>query len=101
MMTSSGIQRNATTSTVQIPSPMRVPRVCTSEGLERAKPLRDQEIRGHDDNRDGGEGGRERHVSVDTDLLLDDVADEVVLPSTHQRRRDEVAEREREGEDGT
>ena len=50
---------------------------------------------GHD-----GQGGREREVVREADVVVDDVADEIgARPATDQQRRDEVAEGERERED--
>ena len=70
-----------------------------SQRLEGAQPARDDEIDGHDEDGDGGEGGGERDVGVDADVTLDHVADELVLAAADQERRDEITEGEGERED--
>ena len=90
--------RKRTTSAVQTPSPMRSPG-SPSERLERAEPARDHEVDGHDDQRDRRERGRERQVVRDPSPSVDDVADEARAGAADERRRDVVAERQRERED--
>src|SRR5438874_7152465 len=95
MMISSGIQRNAITSTVAIRSPIRVALVSTSDRLERAEAPRDQEVEAHHDDRYRRESRGEGNVRL-ADLLLDDVADEARARTADEQRRDEVAEGQRE-----
>src|SRR5256885_10812361 len=66
-----------------------------SQVLERSEPAGDQEVGDHDQDRDGGEGGRERQVVGD--VVEDDIADELIVRD--QGRRDVVAHRQRERED--
>ena len=67
--------------------------------LEGAEPPGGQQVDGHDRERHGGEGSREGRVVGDAEVAVDDRADQLVVVAAHDRRRDEVAERERERED--
>jgi hypothetical protein len=64
-----------------------------------AEPARGDQVGAHDDHRHDRERGRERDVAVDADEVVDDVANEARAGSADEQRCDEVAEREREGED--
>src|SRR5581483_9495250 len=95
-----GTCRNRTTSVVQTPSAILVPRRATLEGLERAGPPRQQEVDRHHDERDRSEGRCEREVARGAEAgRVDDVADERRPRAADERRSDVVAERQREGED--
>src|SRR5689334_18865354 len=105
-----GTNRKSSTPATQIRSPIRASRPSitapweshgplASHGLERAGGPRTGQVEDHDHDRDHGERGRERQVAGRADVGVDDVADEARVRPADQDRRDEVAQREREGED--
>src|SRR5215470_16591838 len=95
-----GNQRNATTASPQIHSPILVLRVnIASEVLEGPETPHDRDVDDHDRERYGREGGCEGDVVSNPDVREDDVADQLRARSADQPGCDVVAQRERERED--
>src|SRR3569833_3115996 len=92
----SGTSRNASPNPAASFNPQ--PARCPSERIERSEPAGAPEVEAHDDDGDDGKGGRERDVPGRALLRVDDLADEQPAIAD-DLRHDEIAQRQREGED--